>query len=72
MLNAPQPMNGPFIATPPAGRDKRPGSGEDLANFSLRDTLSAISVREIRFGEFLAALKEAQGRCASVKGKLGS
>jgi hypothetical protein len=28
------------------------------AVFSLRDTLSGISVREANFGEFLAALKQ--------------
>ncbi len=34
-------------------------SGQDEINvFSLRDTLSGISVREANFGEFLAALKQ--------------
>jgi hypothetical protein len=30
----------------------------DLGVFNLRDTLSAISVREANFAEFLAALKQ--------------
>lgn len=34
-------------------------SGQDeIGAFSLRDTLSGISVREANFGEFLAAMKQ--------------
>lgn len=34
-------------------------SGQDeIGIFSLRDTLSGISVREANFGEFLAAMKQ--------------
>lgn len=32
--------------------------GNDMPVFSLRDTLSGITVREANFGEFLAALKK--------------
>lgn len=42
---------------PSAAVDTHAGEVE-LAMFSLRDTLSGITVREANFGEFLAALKK--------------
>jgi hypothetical protein len=40
-------------------------SGQDeMSIFSLRDTLSGISVRDANFGEFLAALRQQGMRSA--------
>lgn len=45
----------------PVGKTANQGSSLaseiDLSGFSLRDTLSGISVRETSFSEFLSALK---------------
>ena len=40
------------------GRGVAQSGLDDSTVFSLRDTLSGISVREANFGEFLAALKQ--------------
>jgi len=40
------------------GRGENQAAERDLGQFSLRDTLNGISVREANFAEFLAALKQ--------------
>ena len=40
------------------GKGENQVAERDLGQFSLRDTLNAISVREANFSEFLAALKQ--------------
>ena len=54
------PVSNITVAKPtPAGKEKAPGPNEsELSIFSLRDTLSGITVREANFSEFLAVLKK--------------
>lgn len=40
------------------GKGAMQAGHDDASAFSLRDTLSGISVRDANFGEFLAALKQ--------------
>lgn len=41
-----------------AGKSVMQSGQDEIGAFSLRDTLSGISVREANFGEFLAAMKQ--------------
>ena len=43
----------------PVRRDASRPAEQDQANFSLRDSLADMTVRETSFSEFLAALKQA-------------
>lgn len=43
----------------PVRRDASRQAEQDQANFSLRDSLADMTVRETTFSEFLAALKKA-------------
>ncbi len=48
----------PQPADAAAGKSVMQSGQDEIGAFSLRDTLSGISVREANFGEFLAAMKQ--------------
>ena len=51
--------NPPVAQSVPAGKQDAHVSGElEQSMFSLRDTLSGITVRDANFSEFLAVLKK--------------